>query len=76
MRTLLRRNNKNEPCKSPSPDFACRNIIKNTTIEVEDIRSKMKKADEKELKYELESSISQIAGSDHPSIDHKYKQIY
>jgi len=34
MRTLLRRNHRNEPCKSPSPDLAAKNIIKNTTIEV------------------------------------------
>lgn len=32
MRTLLRKNNRNEPCKSPSPDVAAKNIIKNTTI--------------------------------------------
>jgi len=47
MRTLIRRNNRNEPCKSPSPDLAAKNIIKNTTIEVEDIRSKMRKAEER-----------------------------
>jgi hypothetical protein len=45
MRAIAKRKARNEPCKSPSPDIAHRSIIKHTTIEVEDIRSKMKKAE-------------------------------
>lgn len=42
---------RNQPCRSPSPDIANRSIIKNTTIEVDDIKSKMKKVEEKEIKF-------------------------
>lgn len=51
-------------------------MIKHTTIEVEDIRSKMKKAEEKELKFELESSLSHVAPSDNHSHEAKYRQLY
>jgi hypothetical protein len=44
MKAMLRKKPRNEPIKSPSPDIANRSIIKNTTIEVEDIRMKFKKA--------------------------------
>lgn len=50
-------------------------MIRNTTIEVEDIRSKMRKAEEREPRFDLESSISQIAPSDNLSLDHKYRQV-
>lgn len=42
MRGVGKRKAKNQPCKSPSPDIANRNIIKNTSIEVDNIKAKMK----------------------------------
>lgn len=35
----------------------------------------MKKAEEKEPKFDLESSLSQVAPSDNMSLDHKYRQV-
>ena len=59
MKALHQAANKYSPCKSHSPDFANRNSIKNTTILIEDIRYKLKKAEQKQLRFEIESSISQ-----------------
>ena len=60
MRTVGKRKAKNQPCQSPSPDIANRNIIKNTSIEVDNIKAKIKQAQEKVFKFELESSSSQM----------------
>ena len=44
MRTVSRRKARNQPCKSPSPDIANRSLIKNTTIEVSDVKAKIREA--------------------------------
>ena len=53
MRAVGKRKAKNQPCKSPSPDIANRNIIKNTSIELENIRHKIQQAQQKNFRFEL-----------------------
>lgn len=45
MKTIGKRKTASGPCKSPSPDLYHRSIIKGTTIEVDNIRTKMKQAE-------------------------------
>lgn len=59
MKTLGKNKTGTGPCKSPSPDLHNRSIIKGTTIEVDNIKSKMKEARERQQLFELESSFSQ-----------------
>lgn len=76
MKTIDKRKTASGPCKSPSPDFYNRSIIKGTTIEVENIRTKMKQAEEKHRRYELESSYSQNLPSElNTSFENKYRQL-
>jgi len=53
MRAVGKRKANNQPCKSPSPDIANRNIIKNTSIELDNIRAKIQQAQQKAFKFEL-----------------------
>jgi hypothetical protein len=53
MRAVGKRKAKNQPCKSPSPDIANRNIIKNTSIELDNIRAKIQQTQQKAFRFDL-----------------------
>ena len=58
MRTVSRRKARNQPCKSPSPDVANKSIIKNTTIEVSDVKAKIKEAQSSVEMFSIEGNSS------------------
>lgn len=63
----------NKPMKSPSPDFVSRNGIKDTSLDMRDLKKYLEKKDQAMRSSEFQQSSSAIIGS--PEVEYLRKQL-